>query len=100
MKGDEIVLLFARYSNETVTFRIIVIKHKHMRKWIVEFLRKFENRDIKIARVNTILITKFINWQLFKLILYGVGRGPLWSKSIFRAQSSYREVNAYMNILY
>ena len=40
---------------------------------MVEFLRKFENRDIKIARVNSILITKSINLHLFTLILYDVG---------------------------
>ena len=40
---------------------------------MVEFFRKFENRDIKIDRVNSILITKSINLQLFTLILYGVG---------------------------
>ena len=43
-----------------------------MRKWMIEFLRKFENRGIKIARVSSILITKSINLQLFTLILYGV----------------------------
>ena len=58
---------------------------------MIEFLRKFETRSIKIARVNSILITKSINFQLFILILYCVG-GPLWSKAIFRAQSIYREV--------
>ena len=58
---------------------------------MVEFLRKFENRGTKIAWVNSILITKSINLQLFTLIWYGVG-GPLWSKAIFRAQSTYREV--------
>ena len=40
---------------------------------MVEFLRKFENRGIKIARVNSILITKSIDLQLFTLILSGVG---------------------------
>ena len=40
---------------------------------MIEFLRKFENRSIKIARVNSILITKFFNLQLFTLILYGLG---------------------------
>ena len=40
---------------------------------MVEFLIQFEKRDIKIARVNSILITKSINLQLFTLILYGVG---------------------------
>ena len=40
---------------------------------MIEFLRKFENRGIKIARVNSILITKSINLQLFTWILYGFG---------------------------
>ena len=39
---------------------------------MVKFLWKFENRGIKIAGVNLILITKYINLQLFTLILYGV----------------------------
>ena len=34
---------------------------------MIEFLRKYENRSIKIARVNSILITKFINLQLFSV---------------------------------
>ena len=37
-----------------------------------EFVRKLENRGIKIARVNSILITKSINLQSFTLFLYGV----------------------------
>ena len=44
---------------------------------MVEFLRKFENRGIKIARVNSILLTKSMNLQWFTLIFYGV-EGPLW----------------------
>ena len=44
---------------------------------MVEVLKKFENRGIKIERVNSIIIIKFINLQLFTLILYGVV-GPLW----------------------
>ena len=51
---------------------------------MIEFLGKFENRGINIARVSTILITKSIDFQLFTLILYGIG-GPLWSNAIFRA---------------
>ena len=39
---------------------------------MVKFLRKFENRGIKIAQVNSILITKSINLQLFTFILYGL----------------------------
>ena len=44
-----------------------------MRKWTVEFLRKFKNRGTKIAGVISILIIKAINLQLFTLISYGVG---------------------------
>ena len=40
---------------------------------MVELLKIFENRDTKINRVNSILITKSINLQLFTLILYSVG---------------------------
>ena len=56
-EGDEIVRPCDRHSNETVTLRKHATKYKHMRKWMLEFLRKFENRSIKIARVNSILIT-------------------------------------------
>ena len=42
----------------------------------IEFRRKFENRRIKITRVNSILITKLLNLQSFTLILFGVW-GPL-----------------------
>ena len=39
-----------------------------------EFLKKFENHGIKIARVYSNVITKSIDLQLvFTLILYGVG---------------------------
>ena len=44
---------------------------------MVEYLRKFENTGIKIARVNSILFTKSIDLKLFALILFAVG-GPLW----------------------
>ena len=50
-----------RHNNETVTLKKHVSKYKNMQKWMVEFLRKFENRGIKIARVNSIRITKSIN---------------------------------------
>ena len=39
---------------------------------MIEFSEKFEKRAIKIARFNSILITKSINLQLFTLILFGV----------------------------
>ena len=54
-----------------------------MQKLVIEFLQKFENRSIKIARVNSILITKFINLQLFTLILSGFGvYCDLWRFSV------------------
>ena len=43
---------------------------------MLEFLRKFENRAIKIGRDNSIPITKSINLQLFTVILFCV-EGPL-----------------------
>ena len=58
MKGDEIVRPFHRHSNETATVKIHVNKDKLIRKWMSVFLVKFENRGIKIARVNSSLITK------------------------------------------
>ena len=72
MKWDEIVRPCDRYSNETVTLRKHVTKYKNTRKWIVKFFRKFKNSGIEIAWVNSILITKSINLQLFTLILLSV----------------------------
>ena len=40
-----------------------------MRQWMVESLRKFENRGIKIARVNSIRITKSIDLLTFCTVL-------------------------------
>ena len=40
-----------------------------MRKWMIEFLRKFEYRAIKIALVNWIRITKSINLLQFCMVL-------------------------------
>ena len=69
MKGDEIVRPCDRHSCETVTLRKHVAKYKKMQKLMIEFLRKLENRGIKIARVNSIL-----NQQInqFTSILYSV----------------------------
>ena len=64
---------FNRHSNETVTPRKHVPKYKNMRKWMIEFPRKFENRDIKFVRINSLLITKSISLLLLTLILYGLG---------------------------
>ena len=67
---------------------------KNMRKWMVEVLRKFDNRGIKVSHYS-ILISKSINLQLFTLILYGVGvhcdrrrfsvLSPFIEKSMFEA---------------
>ena len=40
---------------------------------MIEFLRKFEDRGIKIALVNSFLFYKSINLLFFTLILYGDG---------------------------
>ena len=40
---------------------------------MIIFFRKFETRDVKIARLNSILITKPINLEFLNLILYDVG---------------------------
>ena len=72
-----------QHSNETMTQGKHASKYKNIQKWMIEFLKKNENRGIKIARVTSILITKSINSQLFTLILYGF-------------QSIYREVYGIM----
>ena len=61
MKGDEIVRPCDRQSNKTVTVMNHVIKYKHMRKSLVELLRKSESRGNKIALVNSIRIPKYIH---------------------------------------
>ena len=61
---NEIVRPCDRQSNETVTLSKHITKYKHMRKWMVEYLRKFDNRGIKIARVNSIRIRKSNNLVL------------------------------------
>ena len=59
--GDEIVRACDRHRDETVTFTKHVTKYKYTRKWMVEFLSKSQSRVIKIARVNSIRMTKSIN---------------------------------------
>ena len=71
VKCDETVRRFDRHCNETVTHdKKRGTKYRHMRKCMVEFFIKFENRGTEIARVNSIRVTKSIK---FTLILYGVG---------------------------
>ena len=89
MKGDEIVRPFDRHSNETATVMEHVTKYKHMRKLMLVFLGKFENRGIKIALlIHEAILIKFrnqtINWQdigstkILKLYVenYSVELGP------------------------
>ena len=59
--GDEIIRSCDRHRNETVTLTKHVTKYKYMRKWMVEFFIKSQSRVIKIARVNSIRMTKSIN---------------------------------------
>ena len=43
--------VFRAYDrHRAVTFRIIVAEYEHMRKWMVEFLNKFESRGIKTCQ--------------------------------------------------
>ena len=94
MKGDEIVGHCDRHSNETVTLRKHVTKYKTMRKWTVEFLRKFRNCYIEIAIVNSIRITKSINLPSFCRVL-GVRCDVDIFKITASAQSINREVSAW-----
>ena len=59
---------------------------------MVEFFRKFQNRGIKIARVNLILITQF---SQFTVMYFNFVR--CWGKAIFSAQSLNREVCSQMH---
>ena len=63
MKGDEIVRPCDRHRNPDSQGKHI-IKYKNIRKWMVEFLRKFENRAIKSGRDNSILITKIYKFTV------------------------------------
>ena len=55
---------YCRHSNETVTFVENFTKYKHVRICMVEFLSKTDCRGIKIARVNSIRMTKSIKYVL------------------------------------
>ena len=65
---------------------------------MVELVRKFKKRGIKITRVNSILITISINLQLFTWILYvlGVSCDVDIFKLTASAQSINREVYGWM----
>ena len=50
---DEIFRDCDRHSVETVTLSKYVIEYKQMRKWMVEFISKFQGSGIIIERVNS-----------------------------------------------
>ena len=98
-----------RHSNETLTLGKHVTKYKNMRKWKVEFLRKFENRGIKFSRVNSILIIKSINFLLWFCMVLGsvvIKRrfsvhSPFMEKSMTQSHSQSQpvaEVLAYLHV--
>ena len=89
MNGDEIVRPFDRHSNETATVRKHVTKYKHMRKFMLVFLGKFENHGIKIARVNSIRITKSLNLLKFCLVL-----GVRCDVDIFKITARVQSINS------
>ena len=89
-EGDEIVRPCDRHSNETAIFRKHVTKYKNIQKWMVEFLGKFENRGVKIARITFILINKSINILLFTFIFYCVG--VRCDVDIFTLTASYQSI--------
>ena len=98
MKEDEIVRHSDRHSNETVTRRKHITKYKNMEKWMDEFLRKFKNRGIKIARLHqinqfTVIYFKFctvfwVRWDV-----------DILKQLTDSAQSINREVSAWFSIL-
>ena len=60
---------------------------------MLEFIRKFENRGIKIARVNLILISKSI------LLLFHTVLGVLCDVDIFNLTASAQSINTvYLDI--
>ena len=58
MKRDEIFRSFDDHSVETVNLSKYVAKYEQMWQFMAEFLTKFQDRGIKIARVNSIRVAK------------------------------------------
>ena len=65
MKGDKIVRVCDRHSNETVTPEKNVTKYKHVRKSMVEILCKSDSCGIKIDLLNSIPIAKLLIFSNF-----------------------------------
>ena len=76
MKGDKIVRPCGQRNRDSQEH---VAKYKHMRQWMVESLRKFKNREIKIAGVNSIRITKSIDLLTFCTVFAFLNQPPLRS---------------------
>ena len=94
LKGAEIVRLCDRHGNETVTLRKHVTKYKNVRKWMIIFCKKLRIVALKLLRVNSILITKSINYSylLFFCTVLAVRCDADIFKLTATAQSIYREV--------
>ena len=86
-----------RHSNETVTLMKHVTKYKNMHKWMIEFLRKFENRNIILLE-----LTRFPSENqsfYFNFVRYlGVRCDDIFKLTV-SAHSIIREVCAYIYIM-
>ena len=91
----------SRLLGEPLNKRKHVTKYKNMLKWMVEFLRKFENHAIKIRRDNSILITKICQFIVI-YFNFCTAIGVRCDVDIFKltasAQSIYREVYDWINM--
>ena len=100
MKEDEIVWPCDRHSIETVALSQLVTKYKNMRNWMVQFLRKFKNVQLKLVEILD-LITKI--YQFSYSFSFCMVLGVRCDVDIFKltasAQSIYREFyNIYLYI--
>ena len=72
MKGDESVQACARHSNETLTLRKPVAKYKTVQKWMLEFLRKYENGVELTRKLLELTLNSHHQIYQFAFTLYGV----------------------------
>ena len=91
VQRDEIVRPCDWHSNETVTLRKHVTKYENMWKWMVEFLRNFENSIMKIKlndKVEQFRLTSLIRLELFEHVFLtqlvtGIATKPWLSWNMF-----------------
>ena len=69
MKRDEILWNCDRHSVGLVTLSKYVVEYEQMWKWLGEFFSKFQDSGIKIDKVNSIRVAK---WIIFFNILRGI----------------------------